>query len=314
MSNTDVPKKTVTRSSDKLLKVAKILAAVCMVLIITYFILAGRLQPVPHHPVFEHQRPLVLAHRGGRGLWPENTLFAFRRVVTLGADVLDFDIHSLNDDALVVLHDDTVDRTTDGSGDVRNFTLPELQKLDAGYRWTANDGQSYPYRGQGISIPVLAEVFTEFPRMRMNIEIKQPKSGTAGVLCRLIHDHELQDKVVIASFSSEVIQEFRQRCPDIATAAATGETLPFYVLAWLHLGRIYHPDAETVQVPGYRNGRLLLNRRVISSVHAHHMEVYAWTINDVKEMETLLQLGVNGIITDYPDRLLDLLDKRVRVE
>src|SRR3990172_10432711 len=96
MSNTDVPKKTVTRSSDKLLKVARILAAVCMVLIITYHLLAGRVQPVPHHPVFEHQRPLVLAHRGGRGLWPENTLYAFQRAVKLGADVLDFDIHSLN--------------------------------------------------------------------------------------------------------------------------------------------------------------------------------------------------------------------------
>ncbi|MBF8269726.1 MAG: glpQ1, partial [Gammaproteobacteria bacterium] len=310
MPNTNDLKNTEASSRGKLLKIARILSAVSIVLIIIYHIQAGRVQPIPRHPVFEHQRPLVLAHRGGRGLWPENTLYAFRHAVTLGADALDFDIHSLNDGALVVLHDDTVDRTTDGRGNVRDFALAELQKLDAGYHWTTDDGQSYPYRGQGIAIPTLVEVFTEFPQTRMNIEIKQPNPDTTTVLCRLIHDHGLQDKVVIASFSSKVMQEFRQRCPDVATAAAAGEAWPFYILTWLHLGRIYHPDAETMQVPAFRNDRLLLDHNFIGMAHTHNMEVYAWTINDVKEMETLLQLGVNGIITDYPDRLLELTNRK----
>ena len=293
----------------KLLQAVGILAGICGVLFIAYQIQAGRIQPVPRHPVFEHQRPLVLAHRGGRGLWPENTLYAFRNAVALGADVLDFDIHSLRDGTLVVLHDDTVDRTTDGSGKVRDFTLAELQKLDAGYRWTADDGQGYPYRGQGYSIPTLSAVFTEFPEMRMNIEIKDTWPGTRSDLCRLIDTHALRDRVVIASFSSAVIKEFRRICPGVATAAATGEAIPFYILNILHLGKLYHPAAETLQMPGYRNGKQLLNNRFVYIAHTHNMEVYAWTINDVNELETMLELGVNGIITDYPDRLLEVLGK-----
>ena len=308
-TETAIQPKSETRVSGKLRRTAGILAVICGVLFIAYHMQAGRMQPVPRHPVFEHQRPLVLAHRGGRGLWPENTLYAFRHAVTLGADVLDFDIHSLSDGTLVVLHDETVDRTTDGSGKVRDFTLVDLQKLDAGYRWTADDGQSYPYRGQGINIPALSAVFTEFPGMRMNIEIKDTWPGARSDLCRMIDTHALHDRVVIASFSSAVIKEFRRICPGVATAAATGEAIPFYILNILHLGKLYHPAAETIQMPGYRNGNQLLNNSFVNLAHTHNMEVYAWTINDLKEMEILLELGVNGIITDYPDRLLELLDK-----
>jgi glycerophosphoryl diester phosphodiesterase len=286
-----------------------VLAAAVVILVVAYQIRVATLQPVPPHPVSAHQEMLVMAHRGGRGLWPENTLYAFRRALALGADALDFDTHGLNDGTLVVLHDDTVDRTTNGSGAVRDFALSDLQKLDAGYRWTADGGRTYPFRGQGITIPALAEVFAEFPGVRMNIEIKQPQPGTYAHLCGMIEAHRLRDSVVIAAFSTEVIRTFRQSCPGVATAAATGEVLPFYILNALYLGRIYHPPAETLQMPGFRDGKVLLTDRFVQTAHAHNMKVYAWTINDAAQMQTLIAAGVDGIITDYPDRLLQALGR-----
>jgi len=297
------------KKSNKILQATGILAALCLALVLTYFYLASVVRPLPHHPVFDHEGVLVLAHRGGRGLWPENTLYAFRRAAQLGADVLDMDIHALKDGTLVVIHDDTVDRTTDGSGNVQDYTLTGLQKLDAGYRWTADDGKSYPYRGQGIRIPTLQEVFLEFPGRRMNIEIKQPQPGTYDDLCHMLGEHDLSNSVVIAAFSTDVIQAFRRACPGVATAAATGEALPYYILSVLSLGKAYHPASETLQLPGFRNGKLLLTGSFMRTAHAYNMQVYAWTIDDITEMQSLIQAGVNGIITDYPDRLLKVLGR-----
>ena len=112
-----------------------------------------------------------MAHRGGRQLWPENTLTAFRGAAAMGVDVLEMDVHSSSDGVLVVLHDDTIDRTTDGMGLVHDYPLTALQALDAGYQWTADEGATYPFRGQGIAIPTLAEVLEAFPDAFLNVEI-----------------------------------------------------------------------------------------------------------------------------------------------
>lgn len=301
-------------TSRKLKKIAGVLAGIIVVLVAAYFIRVATLQPVPHHAVFDHQGVLVLAHRGGRGLWPENTLYAFRHATLVGADVLDMDVHYLSDGHFAVIHDDGLERTTNGTGNVIDFSLTELQKLDAGYRWTADNGESFPYRGQGITIPSLAEVFKEFPGYRMNIELKQSVPGIPENLCKLIRQYKMDERVIIASFSTDVIREFRQACPGVATAAATGEATAFFVLYVLHLDKIYHPPAETMQMPGYRKGSTLLTNRFVNTVHAHSMEVYAWTIDEPGQMQTMLQSGVDGIITDYPDRLLQVLGRKVSEE
>ena len=295
------------------MKILKILGA-GVAAIICFFIVVGAYlfittKPMPDHAISDHDGILVLAHRGGRGLWPENTLFAFRKSVDLGADALDFDIHSLQDGSFVVIHDDTVNRTTNGTGNVSDFTLNDIQSLDAGYHWTDDNGSSYPYRGQGVQIPTLVEVFEEFPDTRMNIEIKTGQPDAVEKFCRLIHDYNKQDQTVVASFDRKVIQDFRNRCPDIATAAAAAEAWPFFVFDLLRLGKIYHPDAETMQVPAYRNADLLLTRRFVQTIHDHNMEIYVWTINDIEQMKTLIEMGVDGINTDYPDRLLNLLGR-----
>lgn len=300
--------------SKKLKKITGITAVVILLLIVAYYVRVAMVQPIPNHPVFEHQGVLVLAHRGGRGLWPENTLYAFRHAAALGADVLDMDVHYLKDGHFAVIHDDSLERTTDGTGNVIDFSLAELQKLDAGYRWTADNGRSFPFRGQGITIPSLEAVFNEFPDIRMNIELKQSRPGNTVKLCEMIRTYGMAEQVVIASFSDDTIREFRQACPGVATAAATGEARQFVILNLLHLGRLYHPQTETMQMPGHLGSRILVDRRFVSTAHMHNMEVYAWTIDDPARMRTMIANSVDGIITDYPDRLLQVLGRETGEE
>lgn len=143
-------------------------------LAVLYVTLAWRAQPVPEHPFFTKQDGvMVIAHQGGEWLRPSNTLVAFDNAVELGVDVLEMDIHQTQDAVIVLMHDATVDRTTDGSGAIKEMSFAEIRELDAGYYWTDDDGATYPYRGLGFQVPTLEEMFQRYPEMRMNIEIKQ---------------------------------------------------------------------------------------------------------------------------------------------
>ena len=181
-------------------------------LVIVGFLLFA--QPAADQPFFSSDEVLVMAHRGGRRLWPENTLYAFQHAAELGVDVLEMDVHSTQDGALVVIHDDTVDRTTNGVGEVQTFSLAELQALDAGYQWSNDDGATYPFRGQSIQIPTLEQVFQALPGYPMNIEIKQREPDITGPVCDLIRQYEMTEKVLIASFDTATIQAFREVCPE----------------------------------------------------------------------------------------------------
>ena len=289
----------------------RVLLGVLAVLAAAYAISALLARPAAEHPFFAQfeQRPLVMAHRGGRALWPENTLYAFEQAVEMGVDVLEMDIHTTADSVPVIMHDDTVDRTTNGSGPILSFTLDELQALDAGYTWSPDEGQTFPYRGQGITVPTLEEVFAAFPDVPLNIEIKQEEPSMVAPFCQLIHDHDLVDQVLVASFHEETIEEFRATCPEVATSTSTSETVALFALSRLFLEDTYSPPAEAAQVPEYRSGLHVLAPRFVDAAHNRHLEVHAWTINEEDDMERMISLGVDGIITDYPDRLLALLGR-----
>jgi glycerophosphoryl diester phosphodiesterase len=292
-------------------RLLKILLGLVSLLIVVYAVLALLARPAAEHPFFaqfEHY-PLVMAHQGGNGLWPDNTQYAFERAVALGVDVLEMDIHSTADGVLVVIHDSTVDRTTDGAGPVHDLTLAEIKSLDAGYHWTSDDGQTYPYRGQGVTVPTLEELFVAFPTMPMNIEIKQAEPPIAAPLCRLIRETGRVDKVLVASFHDEAIAEFRRECPEVATSTGQNEVIALFVLSKVLLEGAYGPDAEAVQVPEYRSGLHVITPRFVDAAHHRNLQVHAWTINETEDMQRMLDLGVDGIITDYPDRLMDLLGR-----
>lgn len=253
--------------------------------------------------------PLVIAHRGGGGLWPENTLYSFKQAQQLGVDVIEMDVRSTSDGVLVVMHDATVERTTDGKGRVGEMTLAEVKRLDAGYKWSSDGGKTFPFRGTGIVVPTLQEVFTALPEMRFNIEPKQDAPSLAQPLCRLIREHRMTDKVMIGSFSSTVLEEFRRECPEVATSASTGEVSKFLALHKAGLARSFSPAMQALQVPEYAGGMQVLNADFVNAAHERNLEVHAWTVNETEDMRRLLGIGLDGIMTDYPDRLMALLGR-----
>jgi glycerophosphoryl diester phosphodiesterase len=280
-------------------------------LAILYAVLALFAERAPSHPMLERlpTRPLVIAHQGGDGLWPSNTIRAFEGAANLGVDVLEMDIHMTADGVIVVMHDATVDRTTDGRGEIRAMTFAELQALDAGFDWTPDEGATYPFRGQGITVPALETILLAFPDLPLNIEIKQAEPSMAQPFCDLLREHGRTQDVLVPSFSAEVMREFRQACPDVATVMAEDEVRPLFILSTIYLSELYSPAAQAVQVPESRGGIHVLTPAFVAGAHQRGLEIHAWTVNEVDDMERILALGVDGIITDYPDRLLELLGR-----
>jgi glycerophosphoryl diester phosphodiesterase len=265
----------------------------------------------PAHSYYQNaNRPLVIAHQGGDGLWPGDTLFAFQHAVDLGADVLEMDIHITRDGTLVVMHDEAVDRTTDGSGEIESLTLAELKQLDAGYDWSPDEGQSFPYRGQGITIPTLEEIFQAFPGRRMTIEIKTTNASMAKPFCDLIRQYDMQNKVLVASFLDERMQEFRTECPEVATSSAKDETTAFVLMTKPFLGRLYSPKFQSLQVPKKSSGITVMTEAFVRAAHERGLAVEPWTINDPGQMKLYIEWGVDGIITDRPDLMLEVLGRK----
>lgn len=271
------------------------------------------------HPILEPaQTPLVMAHQGGDGLRPGNTMAAFEHAVELGVDVLEMDIHSTSDGVIVVIHDDTVDRTTNGEGRVQDFTFEDLQALDAGYDWPtlaeAQDIEGYPFRGQGITIPALEEVLAAFPDMPMNIEIKQREPSIVIPLCELLNEYDMQDQVLIASFHPETVEEFREDCPDIPTSGYEDEILRFFLMTSSGRGDDYETTATAFQVPEYQGNLQVITPEFVASAASIGVQVHVWTPNTADDLQRMIDAEVDGIITDYPDVLLDLLDRSAEAE
>ena len=292
---------------------SRIALGVVGLLLVLYGTLAWRAQPVPAHPFFTQQDGvMVIAHQGGEWLRPSNTLVAFDHAVALGVDVLEMDIHQTKDGAIVLMHDATVDRTTDASGAIKEMTLAEIRELDAGYYWTDDDGATYPYRGQGIQVPTLEELFQRYPDMRMNIEIKQETPSMVRPFCQLIHTYNMQDKLLVATFHKATVEEFRAECPDVITSMVEPEIQLFFGLNAAYLGALFQAPGTAFQVPTTSSLPLIgevdvITERFVRVAHSHNIQVHAWTINDPAEMERLIALGVDGIITDRPDLLLDVV-------
>ncbi len=256
-------------------------------------------------------RPLVIAHQGGDGLWPGDTMYAFEQAVEIGADVLEMDAHITGDNHIVLMHDEEVDRTTDGTGLIEELTLAELKQLDAAYRWSKDGGKTFPYRGQGIQVPTLDELFQKFPQMRYVIEIKLTQNPIDKPLCDLIRKHNMQDKVMVASFHDEAMQNFRETCPEIATSASRGEVTRFVLLGKVFLSGFIAPQYQSIQPPydpGESMNIPIMTRRFIREAHAKNIKVEPWTVNDPALMKQYIQWGVGGIMTDRPDLMIQVLE------
>ena len=274
-------------------------------------LLVGRLafrQPDPPRPPTPAGWPVSFAHRGGAKVVPENTIEGFRQGLDMGDAVIELDVHASADGAVVVIHDPTVDRTTDGTGPVAEKTLAELQALDAAYNFTPDGGASYPWRGRGVRIPTLEEVYRTFPDRPINIELKGQRPGIEDEVYRVIEAVGGQDRTLVVTDRRAPIRRFRRASRGtVATAGSIEEFAVFWTLSLLHLSDLYDPPFQALQPPERYKGVRIVTRRLVREAHRRGLRVDVWTIDEEPAMRRLLSFGVDGIMTDRPDILAGVL-------
>lgn len=249
--------------------------------------------------------PVAIAHRGSRTLWPENTDLSFQAAYELGYRHFETDLHLSADETLVCFHDPTLDRTTNASGRVNDLTLTELQALDAGYRHGSSDG--FSYRDRGVRIPTLEWLLETFPDTSVVVDLKS--DGSASHLARLVHDLEAHDRLIVGSFSEARLAEFRSLTRGRVATSVGPATARKWVLA-SRVGRGVRGEAVALQLPVRARGIRVVTPRLVEAAHRAGLQVHVWTVNDSEEMIRLLDIGVDGLITDRPDVLKDLMIER----
>ncbi|WP_406828218.1 glycerophosphodiester phosphodiesterase [Microbulbifer sp. ARAS458-1] len=256
------------------------------------------------------RRPLVISHAddSGLGLFPGNTPVFLRKMAEMKVDVLEMDVHATIDDELVLMHDDTVDRTSDGKGRIRDKTLAELRQLNVAYNWS-KDGSSYPYRDNPQGILTVDQVFKAYPRYPMVIELKTPDPEAARSLCRKLKAYNKSNLVIVSSFHQSAVDALRTDCPQVATGAGSDEVKIFAVASKLRAFRLLSPRYQALHIPTEYDGIALVDRSSLRQVQDHGVRVDVWTVNDEAEMRRLIELGVDGIMTDRPDRLFQVIEE-----
>ncbi|MGE0824000.1 MAG: glycerophosphodiester phosphodiesterase [Candidatus Binatia bacterium] len=259
---------------------------------------------------FRRTPPRFFAHRGASGEAPENTLTAFARAVTLDLEYAELDVQATRDGVVVVLHDSAVDRTTDGRGNVCDFTFAELRRLDAGYRFSSDGGQTFPFRATGVTIPTLSEILEALPSLHLTIEIKQSDPPIEELVIAAVRRGRREEQVILASEHDQVLQRVRTQAPDLATSFAFGEVTEFLQRVMGDQLDGYQPPGLALQIPPEFQGMPLVTEATVAAAHALGCEMHVWTINEPEEMQRLLDLGVDGVMSDFPARLLDVARRR----
>lgn len=260
------------------------------------------------------RRVLAFAHRGGALEAPANTMAAMRAAVAAGVDALELDVHLDADGELVVCHDPVVESTTDGRGRISGFHSSDLARLDAAWWFVPGEGtrpglpaSSYPLRGRAgddpdYRIPTLESVITEFPGLLLNIDMKAP--GTHEPLARLLTERGRGDDTMVASFSSRRLAAFRRLAPGISTSASAFDSYRF------GLTRTTSGKAAALQLPARRAGRQVVTPALTAAAHRRGVAVHVWTVDDEETMEAMLDAGVDGIMSDRPSLLVEVLRRR----
>lgn len=255
------------------------------------------------HPILRLDRRLVFAHRGGARLRPENTLVAFDFGVALGCDGLELDVHLAADGVPVVLHDVTLDRTTDAKGPVGSLTSRQLASVDAAARFAVNG--AYPFRGLGHAVPTLREVLRRFPAMPIIIELKGHDPRLADATLDEVAGADALPRVCVGGVSRALLQRMRRARPDVVTSAAREETRWALYGSWF--GFAPRGSYRAFQVPEVKQGHRVVSRRFIRAAHRAGLPVQVWVVDDTADMERLLAWGVDAVITDRPDLAVPLV-------
>jgi glycerophosphoryl diester phosphodiesterase len=259
-------------------------------------------RPRPGHPYLAGGS-LLIAHRGGSLLAPENTVLAFSRALEWwAADILELDVQATRDGVAVVIHDETVDRTTDGTGPVAGHTLQQLRRLDAGHRFRDEQGD-HPFRGRGLSVPTLEEVLETFPQARVNVELKTGAAQES--VWSTVRRMGAERRVLIAAGD----RAHRSRFAGYrgAVSASSQELMQFYLCHRARAVALCGVQVDAFQMPEYHLGRRVVTPRLIREAHRRNVPVHVWTVDGADDMRRLLRWGVDGIVTDRPDVLARVL-------
>lgn len=220
---------------------------------------------------------ILTGHRGAAKLEPENTLLSMQKAIDLGVDQIEIDVHLTRDQHLVVIHDTTVDRTTDGQGAIADFTLAQVKQLDA---------------GKGERIPTLQEVMDLVRgKVILQIELKGPK--TAGPVIQTVEQNGMENGVLLTSFVHERLREVRQLNPDLRLGALWASPPPDVCEQAIDMG------AEAIHIQ-----HLNIDPPLVEEAHAHGLKIRAWNPDTVEEIQRVIDLGVDAIGSNRPDLLI----------
>ena len=251
------------------------------------------------NPLLDRTRRLVIGHRGASLEAPENTLPAFHRAAELGVDAFELDVHVTADDVPVVIHDPTLERTTDRSGPVALCPLERLREADAGARFTTDGGRAFPWAGRGVKVPTLAEVLGAFPGTPVLIELKEP--GAQAAVARLLLETGAWGRCVVASNEHAALAAFHG--PPFLRGASRRD------ISWLWLGSKLGAswlarDCLLFAVPTHHRGLHVTTDRFLAAARRRGRPVHVWTVDDPAAAARLWERGVSGIITNDPGAML----------
>lgn len=249
--------------------------------------------------VFDSDRPLVFAHRGGARLAPENTIPAIDNGMTLGSDGLEIDVQLSADGVPVIIHDQTLDRTTDHTGPVRNLTADQLARVDAGFKFEVDT--RFPFRGQGIGVPRLDQVWARWPDARVIVEMKGGQPELARAVAESIRKAGAVERTCVGSFYESSVRALRAEFPEIVTSASQPEARWALHRSWVRWPWTRRRPYRAFQLPEFAGKMRVVSRNFLRHVQREGHVVQVWVVNERHDMERLLDWGIDGIISDRPD-------------
>ena len=253
--------------------------------------------------------PRIVAHRGDSEFYPENTLEAFRSAYDLGVDVIETDVHLTKDGHIVIWHDPTLDRNTDGTGTLESHTLKELKELDAGYTFTKDRGKTFPFRGKGVKLTTLDEALQALPKAKFNIDLKSQEEEIVPRYIEVIKSNNAADRVCTASFHLNNLKKLRAAEPDFLTSISTLEVIPLLMRQKLHILPKEFNKKIIFQIPEAQYGIRIITPSFVREMHKRGAVIMVWTINEKEKMKELFSLGVDTVMTDNPRLLIEVAEE-----
>lgn len=259
---------------------------------------------------FFNPEPVVLAHRGDSGSFPENTMPAFESAERMGVHVIETDVHLSSDGEVVIWHDESLERISGDKRLISEMSWDEISRVNAGYHFTIDQGRTYPYRDHPVRPVLLKELLDRFPHMRFNVDLKDRQYLLVEAYAKILKDLNSVNRVITASFHRSVLEHYRKLVPSGHTSCTTREVLKLLLLFRTGIQLPSSRKGSTIaQVPEYIGKIKILTPRFVRFLHRNGFKVQVWTVNDEKDMCRFLRMGVDGIFTDNPALLMTCVKK-----